>query len=77
MHQATALADQPPRGRLVDLSHPLWPGQERYTLEIAHRRERTSPTTEMQAVIDRSVSPGRPRSGSHRAPGQNGAAGVD
>lgn len=38
-------------GRIVDLSQPLLPGQERYTLEIAHRRERTSPTTKMQDII--------------------------
>ncbi len=40
-----------PSGRIVDLSQPLLPGEERYTLEIAHRRERTGPTTKMQDII--------------------------
>src|SRR5690349_4686935 len=40
-----------PRGRIVDLSHTLLPGQERYTVEIAHRRDRTTPTTKMQDAI--------------------------
>jgi arylformamidase len=48
---ATTAALGIPTGRIVDLSQPLLPGQERYTLEIAHRRERTSPTTKMQDII--------------------------
>ena len=40
-----------PTGRIVDLSHPLLPGKERYTVEIAHRRDRTTPTTKMQDAI--------------------------
>lgn len=38
-------------GRIVDLSHELLPGKERYTVEIAHRRDRTTPTTKMQDAI--------------------------
>lgn len=30
-----------PRGRIVDLTHVLYPGQEQYTLEIAQRGDRT------------------------------------
>lgn len=40
-----------PSGRIVDLSHALRPGKERYTVEIAHRRDRTTPTTKMQDAI--------------------------
>ena len=30
-----------PKGRVVDLTHVLHPGQEQYTLEVSRRGERT------------------------------------
>lgn len=40
-----------PVGRIVDLSQPLIPEKERYTLEIAIRRTRTAPDAKIQSVV--------------------------
>ena len=41
----------PPRGRVVDLTHVLLPGNEQYTLEVARRNERPGPEGDIMSVV--------------------------
>lgn len=40
-----------PRGRVVDLSHVLYPFEEQYTLEVAQRGKRTGPEGDIMSVV--------------------------
>ncbi len=40
-----------PRGRVVDLSHVLRPGEEQYTLEVTHRGDRMTPEGDIMSAV--------------------------
>jgi arylformamidase len=40
-----------PKGRVVDLSHVLYPGKEQYTLEVTHRGDRMTPEGDITSAI--------------------------
>ena len=40
-----------PKGRVVDLSHRLYPGSEQYTLEVTHRGDRNTPEGDIMSSV--------------------------
>ena len=40
-----------PKGRVVDLSHRLYPGAEQYTLEVTHRGDRNTPEGDIMSSV--------------------------
>jgi arylformamidase len=40
-----------PKGRVVDLSHRLYPGAEQYTLEVTHRGDRNTPEGDITSAV--------------------------
>ena len=40
-----------PQGRLVDLTHVLFPGEEQYTLEVSRRNERHGPEGDIMSTV--------------------------
>ena len=40
-----------PKGRVVDLTHILYPGEEQYTLEVIHRGDRTTPEGDIMSSV--------------------------
>jgi arylformamidase len=40
-----------PKGRVVDLSHRLYPGAEQYTLEVTHRGDRNTPEGDIMSAV--------------------------
>jgi arylformamidase len=49
--QAEALRVTIPAGRVVDLSHVLYPGKEQYTLEVTHRGDRTEHEGDITSAV--------------------------
>jgi len=49
--QSTGHLTQIPRGRVVDLSHVLIPGEEQYTLEVSRRNERHGEEGDIMSTV--------------------------
>lgn len=49
--QAAEFRVEVPKGRVVDLSHRLYPGSEQYTLEVTHRGDRTTPEGDIMSAV--------------------------